>query len=92
METTNFTIDRPTDHDQWWNSLRSVKAIVMPYCLQASITSPSATLPPGWAMKVTPNLDKWSILSRKGKKASDDTLTPSSDDRNAFKVTINISI
>lgn len=34
------------DKDQWWNNRKLEKAIVMPYSLQAAITTSSATLPP----------------------------------------------
>ena len=53
----------------------------MPYSLHASITSASATDPPGCAIYCTPYLLAWSIESLNGKNASDDRLTPAKVDR-----------
>ena len=47
----------------------------MPNLSQAAITLSSRILPPGWAMTVTPDLCARSMLSPKGKKASEPSAT-----------------
>src|SRR5512137_1626859 len=45
--------------------------MAMPYSSQAALMSSSRTAPPGWQMNLTPWRWAWSMLSRKGMKASD---------------------
>ena len=53
-----------------------VNAIVIPYLSQVSMTLSSRTEPPAWAMYSTPLLCARSMLSPKGKKASEPNDTP----------------
>ena len=53
-----------------------VKAIVIPYLSQVSITLSSLTLPPACAMYFTPLLCARSMLSPNGKNASEPRQTP----------------
>mmetsp|Transcript_20241 Transcript_20241/g.44908 ORF Transcript_20241/g.44908 Transcript_20241/m.44908 type:complete len:280 (-) Transcript_20241:1051-1890(-) len=48
----------------------------MPYSSAHSVTCPSCTLPPGWAIYDTPTFDAWSIESLNGKNASLLIVTP----------------
>mmetsp|Transcript_12883 Transcript_12883/g.40883 ORF Transcript_12883/g.40883 Transcript_12883/m.40883 type:complete len:220 (+) Transcript_12883:280-939(+) len=48
-----------------------VMAMAMPYWSQAATTLSSCTEPPGWATYLTPKAAATSMLSRKGKKASE---------------------
>ena len=48
----------------------------MPYLLQVSMTCWSRIEPPGWTMAVTPERRARSMLSPKGKKASEPRQTP----------------
>ena len=63
---------------QWWKRRTPEKAIVMPYWSAAAITSESPTEPPAATTYSTPRVEATSIESRKGKKASDASETPSS--------------
>ena len=58
--------------------------MLMPYSVHAEMTSASAMLPPGCAIEDTPNLEAWSMESRKGKNASLDKETPVSVSMNAL--------
>ena len=51
-------------------------AIAMPYLLQVSMTCWSRMEPPGWTMAVTPERRARSMLSPKGKNASEPRQTP----------------
>ncbi len=51
-------------------------AMTMPYLLQVSMTCWSRMEPPGWTMAVTPERRARSMLSPKGKKASEPRQTP----------------
>lgn len=46
-------------------------AITMPYSFAAAVTGSSCTEPPGCTRYLTPKREATSMLSRKGKKASD---------------------
>ena len=52
-----------------------MNAITMLYLSQHSITASSRTEPPGWAIYFTPLLRALSILSEKGKNASEPKVT-----------------